>query len=161
MFFLSSCFLLLFQNSNSDGSACCVGVIGVVILIVVVSAFTATTKAKEIENAKNAYYKSLNILKTNPTNPNLRQNTLSLGRTYSNLTRNKKGVSLFDEVALMNDINAACAGATSIIQTNVNVNQSQNRTIEARLANLDNLRNKGLIDGSEYVQRRQNILDEI
>ena len=39
--------------------------------------------------------------------------TLSLGRAYSNPTRDKKGVSLFDEVALSNDIGAACAAAAA------------------------------------------------
>ncbi len=66
-----------------------------------------------IEKAKAAYQRSLGALATAPTNAALKKQTLTLGRTYSNLTRDRKGVALFDEVALMNDINAACAAAAA------------------------------------------------
>src|SRR5713101_238931 len=66
---------------------------------------------KALDKAKHDYQDSLSKLKAVPANADLRQKTLHLGRIYSNLTRKKKGVTLFDEVALMNDINAACAGA--------------------------------------------------
>ena len=66
----------------------------------------------ELDRARKAYDNSLETLRHDPNNPELRADTLRLGRAYSNLTRNDKGVTLFDEFALMNDINAACARAT-------------------------------------------------
>ena len=74
---------------------------------------SSNKKLRELREAKASYQASLAKLKSNPTNPDLKQRT-QLGRIYSNLTRRKRGVTIFDEVALMNDINAACAGATLI-----------------------------------------------
>jgi len=130
-------------------------------LIIVVIAIVASNnrKNKELAQARAAYLDSLAQLKSNPTDASLRQRTLELGRVYSNLTRKKRGVTLFDEVALMNDINAACAGATFIHQTNTTASASL--SIEERLARLFELRSKGLIDEQEYNLRRQKIIDEV
>ena len=68
-------------------------------------------KLRRIEEARLEYLSSLEALKHAPADPNLKGETLRLGRRYSNLTRERKGVALFDEVALMNDINAASAAA--------------------------------------------------
>jgi hypothetical protein len=97
-------------------------------------------------------------LKSDPVNAELRQYALHLGRTYSNLTRNKKGVTVFDEVALMNDINAVCAGATSIAKSH---GDREAISIEDRLTRLSELKSKGLISEQEYDSRRQGILDEV
>jgi hypothetical protein len=68
-------------------------------------------------------------------------------------------VTLFDEVALMNDINAACGGAPThpMADRSTPIEQS----IEARLAKLADLRSKGLINEDEYISRRKRILDEV
>ena len=68
-------------------------------------------EAKALQKAKQDYHDSLANLSRDPTNAALRKTTLSLGRAYSDLTRKRKGVTLFDEVALMNDIGAACGGS--------------------------------------------------
>lgn len=65
------------------------------------------------KKAKQEYENALLKLKDDPNNPDLRLETLRLGRLYSDLTRDAKGRSLFDEVAMMNDINAACARANN------------------------------------------------
>ena len=114
---------------------------------------------KALDNAKQDYQDSLSKLKAAPTNADLRQITLHLGRTYSNLTRNKKGVTLFDEVALMNDINAACAGAG--MASVLNRKPTNEKTIEERLASLSELRAKDLINEQEYSAKKQEILEEI
>src|SRR6185369_13818480 len=93
-------------------------------------------EAKQLKAAKDAYFDALRRLKANPTNADLRQTTLQLGRAYSNLTRNKSGVTIFDEVALSNDINAACAGAATLVTNK----QAQSQTIEARLHKLTELK---------------------
>jgi|SRR5438128_9551285 len=114
---------------------------------------------KTLDQARQAYQDSLSKLKSDPANADLRQKTLQLGRLYSNLTRHKRGVTVFDEVALMNDINAACAGAASM--PGLNRKAASEQTVEERLARLTELRSKGLIDEFEYRSKRHKILDEI
>lgn len=144
---------------SAAGGGCCVGFVVILGAILVLSAISAKRKEKELTDARFAYQTSLARLKSDPTNANLRQQTLSLGRVYSSLTRKKKGVSLFDEMALSNDINAACAGATFTPEANRAPTGSL--SIEGRLARLDDLRGKGLIDAQEYETRRRKILDDV
>ena len=84
---------------------------------------------------------------------------------YSNLTRDKKGVSLFDEVALSNDIGAACAGATRMPAQNAAPVAPPTpvaaESAEVRLQRLGDLLAKGLISATEHDQRRAAILDSI
>ncbi|MBI2441562.1 MAG: SHOCT domain-containing protein [Lentisphaerae bacterium] len=82
------------------------------IAIVVIAIAIAVGKVQAKAKAKKAYKDSLRKLKQDPNNPDLRERTLQLGRHYSQMMRDSKGHTLFDEVALMNDINAACARAT-------------------------------------------------
>ena len=67
------------------------------------------------------------------------------------------GTANFDEIALMNDINAACARAESKVATGENAKPS----IEVRLAKLDELRSRQLITEQEYQSRRMQILEEV
>jgi hypothetical protein len=100
------------------------------------------------------YFESLEQLKADPTNADLKQNTLQLGREYSEASRQFEGdgkVTIFDEIALMNDINAACAAAGA----------ASSQTIEERLAKLLDLKEKNLISEQEYEEKRLKILDEI
>ena len=142
------------KDDPTGGFTC----IGAIVIILIALAVSNNRKNKEIALARAAYQDSLTRLKSNPTNADLRQRTLELGRIYSHLTRKKRGVTLFDEVALMNDINAACAGATFVYQTS---RAAATSSIEERLAKLSELRAKGLIDEQEYNSRRQKILDEV
>src|SRR4051812_19834649 len=88
----------------------------IIIGVVAIGVLVGLGKNQKAEEAKKAYQGSLADLKSDPTNAGLRQATLALGRKYSNLTRNGKGVALFDEVALMNDLNAAAGGTIAIAQ---------------------------------------------
>jgi hypothetical protein len=155
-------FTLLFylQSNNPDaGSAIC-GIILILAIILIATSVGAANKKKQedLEAARSAYHESVNKLKQNPTNADLRQTTLALGRIYSNHTRSRKGVTLFDEVALMNDINAACAGAANIHESRL---PKPDEAIALRLEKLAELQAKGLIDDDEYSARREKILDEI
>jgi hypothetical protein len=109
--------------------------------------------------AKKNYEDTLKALKREPANANLRQKALELGRAYSNLMRDQKGNTIFDEVALMNDINAACAATHQLIQ-NRNLAHMQG-SIEERLKNLLSLREKGLIDEADFIQRKKEIIETI
>jgi hypothetical protein len=68
----------------------------------------SNAKLSKLNNAKKSCIDSLKDLKKDPANSDLRQKTLALGRAYSNLARDSKGQTIFDEVALLNDLNAAC-----------------------------------------------------
>jgi hypothetical protein len=66
---------------------------------------------------------------------------------------------VFDEVALMNDINAACAQAGA--KHEPSSEKASAGSIEERLGKLSDLRSKNLIDEDEYQSRRRRILDEV
>jgi len=150
--------LLLWQGGgDSTGFVCCAGIIIFVVAIIIVISKAAKEQAKERNAARDAYFNALRRLKANPTSADLRQNTLELGRVYSNLTRNKAGVTVYDEVALSNDINAACAGAATLVANR----PIQATTTEARLRQLAELKSNGLISEEEYTARRNKILDEV
>lgn len=135
------------------------GCVVVLFAIVVIGVVVAVARARAREKARLAYQEALWRLKRDPANPDLREETLRLGREYSNLMRNRRGVALFDEVALSNDINAACAAAFRPQKQPVAL--AGKPSIESRLANLAELKAKGLIDETEYSTRRQEILREV
>jgi Short C-terminal domain len=131
----------------------------VVVVIVGLAIYSGIQKANALEAAKKAYLESLSQLKRTPTNADLKQHTLALGRTYSSLTRDKKGNTIFDEVALMNDINAACAAAAAHPHTSTQT--TIGASPEERLRTLADLKTKGLIDDAEFARRRSEILSSI
>jgi hypothetical protein len=134
----------------------------VVVLVIIWAAGASVSAAgKRTEEARIAYQDSLAELKLNPANPDLRQRTLELGRYYSNLMRDKKGNTLFDEVALMNDINAACAATLQVVPSQIPSSQVSSTELEDRLRILQGLRDKGLIDELEYTQKRSELLSQI
>jgi len=133
-----------------------------VILIVAIYVFSGRrdqNRRDEVGAAQTAYYQALTALKAKPTDANLRQHALTAGRQYSNLTRNRQGVTVYDEMALMNDINAATAGATPAPATASSPTAA--KSVEDRLRNLEGLRTKGLISEQEYEARRQQILNDV
>ena len=113
---------------------------------------------KRLRNAYANYQQSLELLKQQPNNPELRQRALEWGRYYSNLTRDNRGVTVYDEVALANDLNAACAGGGHAAKDPAAM---ETRSIEARLDQLKGLFEKGAIDEQEYSDRRSKLLDEV
>ncbi len=160
----ASFYLFYFQGGYPDTGSfvCCGGIIAVIAIAIILNENAAKQRRKALEDARVAYQTSLAHLERNPTSAELRQRTLELGRVYSNLTRDNKGLTIFDnEVALMNDINAACAGATVVSNPKSTTAAPSRQTIEERLARLLELKDKGLIDVVEYNARRQKILDEV
>lgn len=133
---------------------------GVALFVFVIGAFAyaATQKRRAKARAEKAYRDTLELLKSHPSDPELRQTCLALGRAYSNLTRDKKGVTLFDEVALSNDISAACAAATAV---HASATASIAPSLEVRLQKLLELKASNLISEEEYQARRTKILDEL
>jgi hypothetical protein len=126
--------------------------------LVIVLIMRANNNQKK-EEARLKYQEALEHLKSDPTSPSLKQTALELGRYYSNLTRQRSGVTLFDEVALMNDLNAVTAGA--VAQPPSSEDRATKQSVEERLAKLSELKSKGLIDEQEYAEKRKKILDEM
>ena len=164
--------ILLFQDSSQEGATvvfvCGAIIVVAVLLFIWLGAWLTKLTIRDIKklemdlnNARDEYFDSLAKLKNNPANPDLKQQTLAHGRVYSDLTRKKHGqdktITLYDEVALMNDINAACAGVNKTFNQSTVTSQS----IEERIAKLSELKEKNLISEQEYNERRQKILDEI
>lgn len=157
--------LILLQNSGPETSF---GAFCIIVFIFLGLAFglsiwlsvqASIRRTKALGQAWNAYQRALSQLKSDSTNPDLKQQTLQFGRVYSNLSRNKRGVTVFDEVALMNDINAACAHAGA--KPDPSSGKPNAPSIEERLGKLSDLRSMNLIDEDEYQSRRQRILDEV
>ena len=71
--------------------------------------------AQRLPSAHAAYRSALAHLKTNPTDPRLKQQALQLGRAYAAMTRQQTGVSIYDDVTLATDMSAAIAGATVMV----------------------------------------------
>ena len=110
-----------------------------------------------LRQAREAYSFSLERLKERPNDPDCKQKALQLGRLYASWTRYLQGdsrVTLFDEVALGNDLQAACAA--------VSATPSVDRiTPEERLQRLEDLRQRGLITEQEYESKRAEILTSL
>lgn|GEM_PF-5898620 len=116
---------------------------------------------KQLREAFDSYRKSLDRLKQNPNDPECREKALQLGRYYSSLTRNHKRVTVYDEVALANDIGAACAGAGQTPSSSIDAPTTASQSIEQRLGRLGALLESGAIDESEYRERCGRLLDEV
>jgi|SRR5690349_14579951 len=118
------------------------------------SAKRETDARARLQAAHDTYQDSLKKLKAYPSNADLKQEALRLGREYSALSRENKAVTTYDELALSNDISAATAGAT-IAQV------PAQQSVEQRLLSLNELRVKGLISDDEYTARRRLLINEV
>ena len=90
-------------------------VLGIVVAFQSYKRHLADEARRTLEAAKVAYQRSLGDLRSDPTNTQLREQTLRLGRHYSNLGRNSQGETIFDEMAIMNDIGAAVGSAATLV----------------------------------------------
>jgi hypothetical protein len=131
---------------------CSVVLVIAIIGALVVAARNRSEREQALIAARDAYQSALARLKKDPTNADHKQHALSVGRDYAALTREQKAVTIFDEMALGNDIAAATAGATKA---------TAGISVEERLRSLDDLRSKGLVSDAEYSQKRQKLLDEM
>ena len=116
-------------------------------------------KREAIASAYIYYNMALDNLRTEPNDSNKRETALRLGREYADLVRKDKR-TMFDEVALMNDLNAI-QPTTPKEATDVKKHPVATDSTEQRLTKLEDLRSKGLLTEDEYQNRRSAILDEI
>ena len=82
---------------------------GLVYLIAYSKDHTATIRAAD--SARSHYETALAQLRMHPASPEHKQHALELGQHYAKLTRNQKGVRVFDESDLADDINLATSMA--------------------------------------------------
>jgi hypothetical protein len=140
----------------SSGSLACLALLllGGIALFFVSNANSAEAARRKriLLDANDAYHGSLAELKAAPNNPDLKQKTLELGRAYSNLTRQSKGVTVYDEMALANDISAATAASGTTAPA---------ATVAERLARIDDLKASGAITAEEHAAQRQKIVGEV
>lgn len=122
-----------------------------IVVVFVAGAILRNYWQEQLAEAQRAYEDALLNLKQHPNNPDFREMTLRLGRIYSSLANR----SIFDEMALMNDINAACARATVGENTVANVkvmNPSAmgGKTIAEEIEQLGKLFLAGVITAEEF-----------
>lgn len=117
---------------------------------------------RQIAQAKQVYSQYLAEIRQDPTDPNLRQRALHAGRRYASRRRYREGgrVTLYDETAIANEINAASAAGVSTATRSGQVGEAA-ASVEQRLERLIILKEKGLITEEEYTQRREKILNEL
>lgn len=146
---------------NGTSLGCLVLVVLLVVgigAILVNSAKRQDDEKKRLQAAFDAYQSALFRLKKDPTNADLKQHTLQVGRSYAEFSRhqqNQRGVTIFDEMALSNDISAATAGASAAPAA------APRESVESRLQQLESLRTKGLISATEYDEKRKRLIAEM
>ena len=119
-------------------------------------------RAAALQNAYADYQKALTALKREPTNPDRKRKALDAGRAYASATRENKGTTTFDEMALSNDIAAATAGATAAAPTAVPVPAVPTKgDVGERLAKLDALKAQGIVTEAEHQAQRAKILADL
>lgn len=136
----------------------CYQIIIVAVFLIFLILNNGKQKRKRIAEARKAYQDSLTKLKRDPTNMDLRQRVLEIGRQYVRIASDGGQGTVFDEVSLLNDMNAI---AGSEVSKPDHKTQIPNDDISARLKTLENLKAQGLIADDEYEKRRSAILDSI
>jgi hypothetical protein len=110
------------------------------------------SRAKELAgSAERDYAKALEEFRSNPTDATLRARVLAAGRTVYGMRRGG-AVTVYDEMALSNELAAAASGAPM---------RPAPQSVEQRLERLEALREKGLVSDEEYAKKRQEILDSL
>lgn len=114
-------------------------------------------RLEEIQEAEAAYRVALFALEVEPKNAERRRAALAAGREYARVMRENRGATLFDEMALMNDINAIAGQQVSAAAGQV----APQLSYEERLARLQRLAAEGHLTKDEYVEKRKRLLDEL
>jgi hypothetical protein len=127
-------------------------------LLVIVGVFVAMVVYyyQAQTSSRDRYLQTLELLKENPHDPDLKTQALAFGRQYAHSVRST--AFAFDETAIMNDISAACAQAGSKVRI---VSDEKSSVTESRLIELERLREKSLITNEEYEARRRKIIESI
>jgi len=139
------------------GGAIVIGLLLILFVILALFSVAGALRAFAAEDTKRAYLAALERLTRDPHNPALREDVLTLGRKHARAARAYRVPSLFDEVALANHLDAACARAGSVPAPQ----PTGGGPVEEQLAALDRFRARQLITEEEYKGRRGKLLDEV
>lgn len=147
----------------------CISFVIIIVVVIAISISSSNDKQARITALQKSYADSLDLLRSDPTNPTYHEQALQTGRQYSSATRDNKGVTLFDETALANDIRAVTANASQIAlaqqQLTAEDTKKQslpdNQSIAERIAALKMLKEAEMISDEEYESKRKAILDSI
>lgn len=107
--------------------------------------------------AKKEYDESLQRLSKDPTDSDLREITLKLGRAYYGAARLDGRLTIYDKVVPKNDLDTVTAANSDRPRDNLNMRAR----IEDRLKSLQSLLDAALIDEDEYAGQRHRILDSV
>lgn len=110
-----------------------------------------------------SYREALRLLEARPSDPALRRQALECGRELAAFCREDGSETVFDELALKNDLDAATASVNldSAAPRRHSVGNRDQPSVENRLRKILELRDAGLITDSEYEARRGSILDSL
>jgi hypothetical protein len=125
-------------------------IVGLVVFLLILN-----TAAKAKNTKKKAYLKALQDLRKHPNDPDLRDKVLMLGRRCFGQIIYPDSHARFDEVALMNDINAACARATigedKVLKVEITNPQAlSSKSIAQQIEELKELHARGVITSEEF-----------
>ena len=123
------------------------------VIIIGVLIWAANLKSKK----KKAYLNALQELKQNPNDPNLHEKVLKLGRRCFGLKVHPEGKTQFGEVALMNDINAACAGRTVKVEV-TNPHAFSGKSVAQEIEELRQLCTEGVLTDEEFERGKTSFL---
>jgi hypothetical protein len=134
------------------------------ILLCVISYIRAKERERLLRECLRQYELAIYQLKRKPDSSELRQSALDKGRILSRVISESGSTTVFDEVALKNDLDAATAAVHSknlaegvIILPDV----VKSKSTKERLEELQILFFDGLITEQDYQSKRKSILDEI
>jgi hypothetical protein len=146
-----------------DLDQCAVITIVGVILIIAFRVYSANQKAKRIREAGAVYNDSLRKLKASPSDANLREKALASGRAYVQAAREGGQRTIFDEMMLMNDLNAVAGGTVTLPETKTaqKAKAEAVKSVADRLNELQALKDSGLITEDEFNAKRAAILDKM
>lgn len=101
---------------NQGINALCL--IGLLLAVLAIATYANRRHTRqELRNAYNEYQTVLTLLRSQPADPLLHKQALDCGRFYSYLTHRRRGITAYDEMSLMNDINVAKATGTTSVAT--------------------------------------------
>jgi hypothetical protein len=135
--------------------------LGTIVIIGIALFINASRRGARLRSAEEAYQKALHDLRRAPHSSKQREATLLAGREYARVARENKRETIFDEIALMNDINAIAGQQVSAQPTGRKEQTEPQLSYEERLERLQRLAAAGHLTKDEYVEKRRRLLDEL
>jgi hypothetical protein len=134
--------------------------VAIAVVVLIVTTNQARVQDRKVKAAWEKYWYALEELRESPDSSQEREATLHAGREFARLVREGGSETVFDEVALMNDINAI-AGQQVFARSTERGQRADDLSIEERLVRLRKLAEAGQVTKEEYLERRKRVLDQL